>query len=212
MDSLDNLLLLRDAVLDQLKFNLIRAQHRMQRTTNAHRRDLEFSVGGSVFLKLQPYRQHSLAQRHCHKLAARFYGPFSVVAKVSIVAYKLDVPFSCKIHPVFHVSQLKPARGSHLSHALLPQLSADLELRAVPEAVLDVKYAAPDSSLDDQGLIKWKDLPDSDATWECYANVAAYFPSFHLEDKVKVWVAGNVSTQARPPIRFTYSRAKGRKI
>ena len=213
VDTLDNLLLFRDAIWDELKFNLIRAQQRMKKMTDVHHRDLEFAVGDQVFLKLQPYRQQSLAKRHCHKLAACFYGAFSVVGKIGAVAHKLDLPHSCKSHLVFHVSQLKPARGSQLTPALLPpQLSADMELQAVPDALLNVKFADPGTHLVDQLLIKWKDLPASDATWEFYDNMAAYFPSFHLEDKVKVWAVGNFTTQVCPPIRFTYSRAKGRNV
>ena len=182
----------------------------MKIRVDAHRRELHFDIGDMVFLKLQPYRQLSLAKRPCDKLAARFYGPFEVLEKIGAAAYKLKLPDSCLIHPVFHVSQLKKALGSALPPATIPpQLSSTMELLSVPVAVLDVKYARPGSSLIDQVLIRWKDLPDFDATWEHYANVATYFPYFHLEDKVKVWAAGNHTTRMAPPICFTYSRRKG---
>lgn len=46
-----------------LKGCLLRAQQLMKGKADLHRKDEEFSVGDKVFLKLQPYRQRSLARR-----------------------------------------------------------------------------------------------------------------------------------------------------
>jgi len=63
-----------------------------------------FNVGDSVYVKLQPYVQTSLANRSSNKLSFRFFGPFTVMAKIGDVAYQLQLPEDCLIHPVFHVS------------------------------------------------------------------------------------------------------------
>jgi hypothetical protein len=42
------------------------------------------------------------------KLAPRWYGPFKVAAKISNVAYKLELPDTWKIHNIFHASLLTP--------------------------------------------------------------------------------------------------------
>ena len=47
----------RDEALALLKHHLQRAQHRMTMAANRHRRDVEYTVGDSVFLKFRPYRQ-----------------------------------------------------------------------------------------------------------------------------------------------------------
>lgn len=109
VNSIDELLQERDAIIDDLHINLLRAQQRMKANADLKRRDEQFQVGEMVFLKLQPYRQRSLAKRPYEKLAARFYGPYEVVEKVGQVAYRLKLPETSKIHPVFHVSQLRRA-------------------------------------------------------------------------------------------------------
>ena len=76
----------------------------MSQQANAHRRDLQLELGSLVLLRLQTYRKTTLATRLSHTLAKRYYGPFKVLERVGAVAYRLDVPLGCKIHPVFHIS------------------------------------------------------------------------------------------------------------
>lgn len=57
LSTLEDQMIARDAILDELKANLIRAQHRMKTQEDLSRRDVEFNVGDKVYLKLKPYRQ-----------------------------------------------------------------------------------------------------------------------------------------------------------
>lgn len=50
----------RDELLCQLAFNLSKAQQKMVRATNKHRREVNFAVSDSVFLKLRPHKQSIL--------------------------------------------------------------------------------------------------------------------------------------------------------
>lgn len=117
VDTLQQSLEKRDIMINELKVNLHRAQNKMKLAADGKRSDVQFEVGEMVYLKLQPYRQQSLARRLCEKLSPRYYGPYKVLTKVGKVAYKLALPKDCKIHPVFHVSQLKRAYGQHLEIA-----------------------------------------------------------------------------------------------
>lgn len=78
--ELDKALIERDEALDDLKQNLLRAQEIMKNQADKTRRDVEFSVGDMVYLKLQSYRQKTVARRFCQKLAAKFYGHYKVIA------------------------------------------------------------------------------------------------------------------------------------
>ena len=73
-----------------------------------------------VFLKLQPYRQTSVANRLVQKLAPKFYGSFNVLDRVGKIAYKLDLPPKAQIHNIFHVSQLKLAYGYEYGGQFIP--------------------------------------------------------------------------------------------
>ena len=158
--SLEDQLLERNAVLDDLKANIIKAQQYMKSLEDGRRRELEFQVGDQVFLKLQPYRQKSLALRANEKLSPRFYGPFVITHRVGKVAYRLDLPASAKIHNVFHISQLKKMIGdAPVSPTVPPQISTDLIFEAEPEAVLNVRHPLQDSGTTMQVLIQWKSLP-----------------------------------------------------
>jgi hypothetical protein len=42
------------------------------------------------------------------KLSPRWYGPFTVAAIISPIAYQLELPLQWKIHNVFHTSLLTP--------------------------------------------------------------------------------------------------------
>lgn len=68
----------RASILQLLKDHLTKAQSRMKFFADQQRSEREFAPGDWVYLKLQPYKQQSIAIRACLKLAPRFYGPFQV--------------------------------------------------------------------------------------------------------------------------------------
>lgn len=68
-------------------------------------------MGDRVLLKLRLYHQIQLAKRLSNKLARRYYGPFLILERIGKVAYRVELPSDSKLHPLFHVSLLKPFRG-----------------------------------------------------------------------------------------------------
>lgn len=115
----------RETVTTLVKMHLQRAQQRMKSQVDKGRSERTFSVGDMVFLKLQPYVQTSVASKANYKLAFRCFGPYKVVRKINEVAYELQLPSSSRVHPIFHVSQLKPALGDNVQ---VSQVIPDPEL------------------------------------------------------------------------------------
>ena len=92
VQDVDDMLRSRDDILRDLRKNLVAAQVRMKCQVDRHRREVSFEVGDYVYLRLQPYRQTSVAFRSLLKLSPRFFGPFKIMAKIGTVAYRLDLP------------------------------------------------------------------------------------------------------------------------
>lgn len=89
------------------------------------------------------------------------------------MAYKLQLPASSTIHPVFHVSRLKLAVP--VTHTAYP-LPTSLEGLQVPERVLQKRVAKVGADVRFQGLIQWSGMPSAQATWEDMEALHQRFP------------------------------------
>ena len=138
-----------------LKYHLAKAQRKMKQQAGKHRINRPFEVGDLVYVKLQPYRQHFVALRTSQKLLAKFFRPFPVVAKIRAVAYKFQLPDSSRIHPVFHISQLKKHVGAHPVQSTLPEVDEARVITAVLVAVLDTKLGKHGYKAVVYALIQW---------------------------------------------------------
>ncbi|KAG6391133.1 hypothetical protein SASPL_148884 [Salvia splendens] len=155
----------------------------MTASANKRRRDVEFSVGDMVYLRFRPHRQSTLFTARNRKLAPRFFGPFRVEARIGATAYRLQLPASSRIHPVFHVSLLKRAIGDAPVEATLPDGLVSADPPILPEKVLSRRTDLREGETVDQVLIKWDGLEEDEATWMDVADVKGQFPFFSLADK-----------------------------
>jgi hypothetical protein len=139
----------------------------MKQQADQHRSERVFQEGDQVFLRLQPYKKTSLKDQGHHKLAPKFYGPYQIIKRIGSVAYKLALPTTSKIHPVFHVSCLKKVVGQNCRvQTILPELDEEGSMWLQPEAVLNNQEHQLCGRTIKEVLIKWKDTSLDDATWE----------------------------------------------
>ena len=84
-----------------VKAALTRAAAAMARGANRRRREAEIVVGRSAWLSTEHLHLPPALTR---KLAPKFVGPFPVLDAVTATSFRLDLPSTWRIHPVFHVS------------------------------------------------------------------------------------------------------------
>ena len=83
------------------------AQSRHKSYADVRRRPLEFEVGDHVFLKVMPKRGVVRSGKR-GKLSPRFIGPFEILERIGVVAYRLALPPNMSgVHEVFHVYMLR---------------------------------------------------------------------------------------------------------
>ena len=93
--------------VDLIRKSLLMAQSHHKSYVDRRRRPLEFEVGDNVFLKVMPKREVVRFGKR-GKLSSRYIGPFEVLKRVGMIAYRLDLPSSLSsVHVVFHVSMLR---------------------------------------------------------------------------------------------------------
>jgi len=186
----------RNAFSAMLKEQLARAQLRMKQYADKGRTPREFQVGELVLLKLQPYAQKTVVNRPCPKLSFKFFGPYKIIARVGAVAYKLELPPDAHVHPVFHVSQLKPFHPCYSPVYTELPLLVDLSQGDVePDQILNRRMVRKGNNAIVQVLVKWTGLPADAATWEDYEVVKVRFPTAHAWGQASFDAGGDVMTQ-----------------
>jgi hypothetical protein len=179
----DEVLCNREQILSILNHNLQQAQQRMKKYADIKWTKRKFELGQKVYLRLQPYRQTTVAHRRSLKRAPRFYGPFTIIRKVGAVFYELDLPKDSSVHPVFHVSQLKPKLGSTVVPLpKLPLVDSHGVFRPKRVEVLDRRSRPRDNRPLIELLIHWEGQTADDATWEEFYALKNAYP--HLVGKV----------------------------
>jgi hypothetical protein len=116
-------------------------------------------VGDEVWL----LRRHIRTTRPSDKLDSKRLGRFKIAAKVSSHAYKLELPASMKVHPVFHISLLEPVATDPLVGQVQPPpppVVVDGNEEFEVEEILDSRFVGRNL----QYLVRWIGYPNP--TWE----------------------------------------------
>nr|XP_016477906.1 PREDICTED: uncharacterized protein LOC107799321 [Nicotiana tabacum] len=118
---------------------LLTAQSRQNSYTDKRRRDLVFTIGDKVFLRVSPMKA-VMRFGKTGKLIPRFIGLYEMLDRVGAVAYRLALPPELSfIHPVFHVSMLRKfiSDSSQVLEAPVIPLDEKLSYEEEPMAIVD---------------------------------------------------------------------------
>ncbi|WVZ14756.1 hypothetical protein V8G54_012322 [Vigna mungo] len=168
----------------------------MKAQADLKRKENNFDIGDWVFLKLRPHMQKSVLSRINAKLSARYYGPFEIIDRMGTVAYRLKLPETTRIHPVFHVFLLKKAVGNYKMQSELPTgLGGDGVDTWVPFTVLASRVVVKHGERVKQWLKQWAAKPIEETTWEDVVVIRSQFPDLNLEEKIAINGRGNDGDQ-----------------
>ena len=118
-----------------------------------------------MFLWLQPYKHTSLKDQGHQKITPKFCGPYQILQRIGIVTYKLSLPTSSNIHPVFHVSCLRKVVGPNSEvQSTLPEMDEEGSIWIHPVAILQTRERQLRHRTIKEVLVQWKDTSPEDAS------------------------------------------------
>ncbi|GAV69119.1 Chromo domain-containing protein [Cephalotus follicularis] len=113
------------------------------------------------------------------KLVPRFIGPFEILERVGIVAYRLALlPSLSNVHDVFHVSMLRKyhPNPSHVLQFESLELKTDMNYEERPIQIIDRRIKQLQSKTIRLVKVIWKHHLIEEATWECEDEMKALYP------------------------------------
>ncbi|GKD86555.1 reverse transcriptase domain-containing protein [Tanacetum coccineum] len=123
----------------QIRQRLQAVRDRQRSYANVRQKPLEFQVGDRVMLKVLP-RKGVIRFEKRGKLNSRYIGPFKILERIGLVAYKLELPEELRnVHNTFHVYNLKKCLFDESLVIQLKELRLDDKLNFVeePEEIID---------------------------------------------------------------------------
>ena len=128
-------------------------------------------MGDRVFLKVSPWKG-VLKFGRSGKLRPIYIGPYEIIAKVGLVAYRLDLPPELsKVHNVFHVSMLSkyiPA-PFHVLRDQPVELKDNLTYKEQPMQIVDRREQILWNKIIPLVKVLWGNHGIKEATWELEA-------------------------------------------
>jgi len=168
-----------DKVLHNISDTLIRvkelhksAQDRQKAYADRRRQASPFKEGDLVLLSTKNLK----FKTGIRKLHPKFVGPFKITRTVTDTAAELALPPTYRIHPVFHVSLLKPFKADG---SFKPLPDEDLEIldgidgtpNYAVERILSHRTKKSGRRTKHEYLIKWEGYDDTHNSWEPEENL-----------------------------------------
>ncbi|GJS10745.1 putative reverse transcriptase domain-containing protein [Tanacetum coccineum] len=155
------------------------------------RKPLESEVGDRVLLKVSPWKGVVCFGRK-GKLAPRYVGPFEILERIGLVAYRLRLPEELNsVHDTFHVSNLKKCLGNANLHVPLNEIKIDKTLRFVEEPVeiMDREIKSLKRSRIPLVKVRWNSKRGPEFTWEREDYMKSKYPHLFVDRAVEPTIA-----------------------
>ncbi|KAL4030943.1 hypothetical protein IC575_009198 [Cucumis melo] len=164
--------------IQKIRSRMHTAQSRQKSYADVRRKDLEFEVGDKVFLKVAPMRGVLRFERR-GKLSPRFVGPFEILERIGLVAYRLALPPSLStVHDVFHVSMLRKyvPNPSHVVDYEPLEIDENLSYTEQPVEVLAREVKTLRNKEIPLVKVLWRNHRVEEATWEREDDMRSRYP------------------------------------
>uniref|UniRef100_A0A2N9EG40 Reverse transcriptase domain-containing protein n=1 Tax=Fagus sylvatica TaxID=28930 RepID=A0A2N9EG40_FAGSY len=164
--------------LQSIGMRLRVAQSRQKSYADTRRRDLEFEIGDMVFVRVAPMKGVMRFGRK-GKLSPRYVGPFEILERVGLVAYKLALPPALSgIHNVFHISMLRRyvSDPTHILSYEPLQVQDDLSYEEMPMKILDRKDQVLRNKTIRLVKVLWRNHSTGEASWERVDEMQSKYP------------------------------------
>ncbi|GJZ60618.1 putative reverse transcriptase domain-containing protein [Tanacetum coccineum] len=151
------------------------------------RKPLESEVGDRVLLKVSPWKGVVHFGKK-GKLAPRYVGPFEILERIGLVAYRLRLPEELNsVHDTFHVSNLKKCLGNANLHVPLNEIKIDKTLRFVEEPVeiMDREIKSLKRSRIPLVKVRWNSKRGPEFTWEREDYMKSKYPHLFVDRAVE---------------------------
>ena len=142
------------------------------------RRPLEFKVRDHVFLKVMP-KGGVVRFSKRGRLSPRFIGPFEMLERIGIVAYRLALPPSMSgVHEVFHVSMLRKYTPdpTHVVDWGQIEINTDETFEEGPVCIIDNNDQVLRRKTVRLVLVLWRHYGVEESTWEQEDTMCATYP------------------------------------
>ncbi|GKB17845.1 putative reverse transcriptase domain-containing protein [Tanacetum coccineum] len=147
------------------------------------RKLLEFEVGDQVLLKVSPWKGVICFVKK-GKLEPRYVGPFEILRRVSLVAYRLRLPEELSsVHDTFHVSNLTKCLADANLHVPLDEIKVDKTLRFIEEPIEIMDREVKSLKRSKISIVKvcWNSKRGPEFTWEREDHMKAKYPRLFVD-------------------------------
>ena len=171
--------------LSTAKQRIEQAQQKQKHYADQKRTDIQYNIGDQVMLNAKDINMSFFYKDLTMKLRSKYLGPFTIIRKLSPLNYELQLPTPLKrLHPVFHISKLKKYdanKATRFSTGIIVRqqnvrpISIDTNAAGEPmwevEQIVDKRTRTIRGRRCTEYLVKWKDYPAYENSWEPIRNL-----------------------------------------